>query len=557
MRWFPSRVLNNSAAPVTALLIAVAVVAACVPPASDDPELILTGGVIYPLDATDDPVPALAIRGDLIFALGNNDEILQLAGRYTQQMNLQGSVVLPGTYDAWIDLEALGRWSAAALDLRRASSIEEVQAMVRNAAGTTTAGGWIIGWGWDENDWPTPTLPDSRALDAVTSERPLVLLHRNGQIAWLNGAGLAALPDPDLADDGGGTVTRRPDGIVTGTALAALADLLAGDPASRAEWLGDGARHAAGRGVTHAGTTPVDATTIETLLELEFRGLLPLRVDVRLTPEAAFLYPGSDIAGRVQGSTLVSVTAVGLRLDGPLASRLGALAAPYEGSTTTGLRIDDAAVAAAVGASIETGLPLHLHASGDRAVIAALDAIAETNVAGGMISGFDLLPEEGAARAAGLRVAIAAARFTRDVYLLDGLLGPERAARAHAWSDLTAVGVALSFASDAPAYDLRPLGAMAAVLTRQDARGYPAGGWNASQTVPRHRLVRALIGARPGGAPGLSPGSAADLVVWSEDPLLGDPSALRRAEAMLTIVAGRVAYSRARVELPTGAGNSR
>ena len=482
MRWFPSRVLNNSAAALAALLIAVAAGAACAPRASDAPELILTNGVIYPLDATDDPVPALAIRGDLILALGNNDEILQLAGRYTQQMNLQDSVVLPGAYDAWIDLEALGRWSAAALDLRRASSIEEVQAMVRNAAGTPSADGWIIGWGWDENDWPTPSLPDSRALDAVTTEQPLVLLHRNRQTAWLNSAGLAALPDPNVAPGSDDTVMRlsgdQPAGIVAGAALAALTDLLSGDPAQRAEWLGDGARRAASRGITRAGSTPVDATTIETLLELEFRGLLPLRVNVRLTPQAASLYPGSDLAGRVQESALVNVTAIGLRLDGPLASRLAALTAPYEGSTTAGLRAGDAAIAAAVGASIKTGLPLHLHASGDRAVIAALDAIAETNVAGGMISGFDLLPDDGAARAAGIDVAIAAARFSRDVYLLDGLLGPERAARAHAWSDLTAVGVALSFASDAPAYELRPLAAMAAVLTRQDARLAHAGPRN-------------------------------------------------------------------------------
>ena len=368
-------------------MVAVAAAATCAPPASDDPELILTGGVIYPLDASDDPVPALAIRSDLVLALGNNDEILQLAGRYTQQMDLRGSVVLPGTYDAWIDLEALGRWSSAALDVRLASSIEEVQAMVRNAAGVTAASGWIIGWGWDENDWPAAVLPDRGALDAVTTERPLALLHRNGQTAWLNTAGLAALPAPALAVGGDGSVMRGPDGepngVVAGAALEALTDLLSGDPTSRAEWLGDGVRHAASRGITRAGTTPVDATTVETLLELEFRGLLPLRVDVRLTPQAASLYPGSNIERRVQESALVSVTAVGLRLDGPLASRLGALTTPYEGGATAGLLANDAAVTAAVGASTETGLPLHLHASGDRAVIAALDAIADSNVAGG------------------------------------------------------------------------------------------------------------------------------------------------------------------------------
>ena len=566
MRWFPSGVLTRIsqrplAAAVATLLVAVAAAAACAPPASDDPDLILTGGVIYPLDASDDPVPALAIRGALVLALGDNDEILQLAGRYTQQMNLRDSVVLPGTYDAWIDLEALGRWSSAALDVRLASSIEEVQAMVRNAADATTAGDWIIGWGWDENDWPAPVLPDREALDAVTTERPLALLHRHGQSAWLNTAGLAALPDATLAVGGEGIVMRRPDGqpsgVVAGAALEALTDLLSGDPTARAEWLGDGARYAASRGITHAGTTPVDTTTVETLLELEVLGILPLRVDVRLTPQAASLYPGSNIERRVQASALVSVTAVGLRLDGPLASRLGALTAPYEGGDTAGLLANDAVIAAAIGASTETGLPLHLHASGDRAVIAALDAIADTNVAGGMIAGFDLLPEEGASRAAGLDVAIAAARFSSDIYLLDGLLGPERAARAHAWSDLIAVGVSLSFASDAPAYELRPLAAMAAVLTRQTANGYPADGWNASQTVPLGRLVRALIGPRPGGAAGLVSGGPADLVVWSEDPLVGDPTALRRAEAMLTIVAGRVAYSRALVELPMSVEDSR
>ena len=104
---------------------------ACTQPVSNYPELVLTGGVIYPLGDSNAPVPALAIRGDRVTALGNNAEILELAGPYTQQMDLEGSSVLAGTYDAWIDLEALGRWSSTSFDVRLASSIEEVQAMVQ------------------------------------------------------------------------------------------------------------------------------------------------------------------------------------------------------------------------------------------------------------------------------------------------------------------------------------------------------------------------------------------------------------------------------------------
>ncbi|MED5559825.1 MAG: hypothetical protein VYE24_05305, partial [Acidobacteriota bacterium] len=98
-------------------------------------------------------------------------------------------------------------------------------------------------------------------------------------------------------------------------------------------------------------------------------------------------------------------------------------------------------------------------------------------------------------------------------------------------------------------YELRPLATIATALTRQDVSGYPAGGWNTSQTVPQTRLVRALIRNPRDGTAELVSGSAADLVVWSEDPMADDPGALRRAEAMLTIVAGRVAYSRALVSL--------
>ena len=529
---------------------------ACKQPVSNYPELVLTGGVIYPLGDSNDPLPALAIHGDRVIALGNNAEILELAGPYTQQMNLEGSSVLAGTYDAWIDLEALGRWSSTSLDVRLASTIEEVQAMVRNASGTNTASEWIIGWGWDENDWPTPRLPDHSALDAVTTDRPILLLHRNRQSAWLNSLGIASLPSVMNAvnpDTMASVANNQTTGIVSGSSLDTIVDVLAGDATERAIWLGEGARHAASRGITRAGTTPVDTETIEALLKLEYQGLLPLRVDIRQTPRAALAYRGSNLERQVQESALINVTAVGLRLDGPLASKLAALTAPYEGHTTTGNPTNTSVVSAAVAASNKVGLPLHVHASGDRAMNTALNAIAESDVAGGMIIGFDLLPkEEGAVRAAGLNVAIAAARFSNDIYHLDELLGIERAARAHAWSDLVAAGAILSFASDAPTYELRPLATMATALTRQDVSGYPAGGWNASQIVSHTRLIRALIGNPGDSTTELVSGSAADLVVWSEDPMTDDPVALRRAEAMLTIVAGRVAYSRALVDLPMG-----
>lgn len=542
-------------------LAASALLAACAGAPSDDPELILTGGLIYSLTDNNEAVPALAIRGDSILAVGGNAEIFALAGDYTQQMRLEGAVVLPGAYDAWIDLEALGRWNAADLDVRLASSVEEVQAMVRNAAGAATRPDidWVIGWGWDENDWPAPLLPDRGALDATGVNRPIALLHRNGRSAWLNSAALAALPPLSveaLADQEADGILRdaagEPVGVLVGGALDVLYGVLAGDADARASWLADGARLAAATGITRAATSPVDVAVIESLLKLESRGALPLRVDVRLAPATVAAYSAANLSRRVEASNLVRVVAVGVRLDGPLSSRLAAISQPYEDGTPGPAPSSEDALQAALDAGRDAGLPLHLHASGDVSIGLALTALDGGRAPGGAIIGFDLLPPEDLQDLSGLQVAIAAGRFARDIYWLDRVLGPQRAQRAHAWSDLAAAGVSFSFASDAPAYALRPLAALAAALTRQDAEGYPAGGWNIAQSLSQGRLLRALAG----DSQGLAPGAPADLVIWSEDPVTGGPDALRRAQALMTIVAGRVAYSRALVELPMGSEQS-
>jgi hypothetical protein len=472
---------------------------------------------------------------------------MQLAGRYTQQMNLEEAAVLPGAYDAWVDLEALGRWIDAELDVRLASTVEEAQAMVRNAGGD--AGGaddWLLGWGWDENDWPDGDLPDRAALDAVGVDRPVALLHRSGRAAWLNGAALLALAgELDALDGVPRDASGQPTGILIGEAVGALDGVLAAGDRQRQAWLAEGARRAAASGITRAATAPVDTATLEALLELEFRGLLPLRVDARLAAEAVAGYTGSRLAARVGDSALVRVVAVGARLDGPIASHLAALSEPYADGTPAP-PFDAEALRAGAAAARTAFLPLHVQASGDAAVAAALEEIAALQPVEGVVVGLDLLPAELQGDLSRVRVAIAPARFARDVYGLDRVLGPERAARAHPWADLAARGLTLRLASDAPAYPLRPLAAVATAMSRQDAEGYPAGGWHPVQGLPRERLLRALVGE----AAGMAPGAPADLVVWSEDPLAGDEPLLRRAEALLTIVAGRVAYSRALVQLP-------
>lgn len=537
-----------------ALLLAFAGVE-CAIPTSNDPDLILTGGSIYPLGSSDNPVAAIAIRGDRIMALGSNEDIQSLVGENTQQMELHGNCVLPGFFDAWMDPEALGRWSGEDLNFSRASSLEEVQALIRNAIPQKAPGDWLIGWGWDESRWPEPVMPSHESLDAVSENRPVLLYHRNGQIAWLNGAALqAARLKAASADPPGGRIIRRqdgsPTGILIGSAVQALESVLPviGEQRRR-NWISTGLQRAAAAGFTAVATSPLDDSSMELYAALQAEGSIPIRVRLRMRADSQV--PEQLVTPDPEA--LLRLTAIGVRVDGAFPSRLAALAKPYADGEGDGMlfadrnRLRHAAEVARI-----TGLPLHLQVQGDRALMAALDALGQSAGAG-MLLGLDLLPPGGMApvQATGVPVAIVPLRFANDIYSLRQRLGETRARQAHRWRKMVAAGVPWLIASDAPAYLLRPLESIVVIMRRRDRNGYPTGGWYPDQGLGRSIALRALVGSTAMNDRGvLSPGAPADLVVWSEDLLTSDAEALMRAQALLTMVAGRVVYSRALIALP-------
>lgn len=529
----------------TGILVLAAV--ACTTPGSDAPDLIFTGGLVYPLGPSDAPLTALAVRGGEIVAAGSDAEIRALAGTRTQEMELEEATVLPGFHDLWVDPEALGRWDEHPLDLRLASTREEVQAILRNAAAVGPDTGWMVGWGWEESDWPDPTPPSRATLDGAT-ERPVVLYRRTGAVGWLNTAGLReAGIDADTPEPDGGRILRDPDGSPTGILVGAALDLVeravpAPEEPRRREWIAAGLQKLAAAGFTSVATPPVSATTAGLYGDLARRGLLPARVNLRVRPDAV---GAVDPPAR----ELLHVVAAGIDLDGPFGPRLGALSDPYADAPDERglLTADRQAVQAAAETATSAGLELHLQARGDRAVQLALDTLGQ----GGVLVGMDLPPEDvvSSLTAAGLRVAVAPGRFAHEIYWLEERIGPERAARAHPWRSLVAAGVPWGMASLAPSYPLRPLAMVLAVTRRTDADGYPAGGWHPEHAVGRSFALRALA-ASPVDGPGLTPGRPADLVVWSENPMEADDEILLRSQPLVTVVAGRVAFSRALVDLP-------
>lgn len=108
-----------------------------------EPDLILHGGKIITLDARSSVVEAIAIRGDIILALGSDQEILQFASPATRCIDLQGRAVVPGLHDghAHMDREGLKEIFPS---LGRVESIADIQKAIAALAAKSEPGEWIV-----------------------------------------------------------------------------------------------------------------------------------------------------------------------------------------------------------------------------------------------------------------------------------------------------------------------------------------------------------------------------------------------------------------------------
>ena len=222
------------------------------------PELILHNGKISTVDDNNSTVEAIAIRNGDVMAVGDNREIMRLARRGTQKINLHGRRVLPGLIDGHIHgmREGYHCWTQVVrLDLvtKRADAL----AMYKAKADELADGKWIwtTAGGWNLNQLDTPTIFTFDELTAAAPNNPLWITGSGFQGPRVNQAALTRLglaagsPGVELGPNG------QPTGRLTGSASAlANASILAQIDAigidGEADCLADFIAEANSRGMT-------------------------------------------------------------------------------------------------------------------------------------------------------------------------------------------------------------------------------------------------------------------------------------------------------------------
>ena len=549
-------------------LISVLVLAACGgPPATKEPEtatLVLVGGDIVTNDPARPRVTALAVRGNRVLAAGDDAAIRALVGPETRVVELAGRSVTPGLVDGHCHLYGLGQ-ARESVNLKGAASEAAAAATVAEAATRLGPGEWVLGRGWDQNPWGG-AFPTRASLDALLGDRPAALRRVDGHAVWVNGvvlrrAGITrATPDP-----AGGKIVRDAAGEPTGVLIDVAMDLIAPHipaptPEARERRIRAAAAEAIALGLTGVHEMGIEDETAAVYREMAKAGELPLRVNAYLEGStAAAAQMGQRELEPDDGDAYFAMVGMKLFADGALGSRGAALAADYSDDPgNRGLWVTEPApLRDAVVAATASGWQIAVHAIGDAAVTATLDAY---EAAAAKQPGVDLrlrvehaqiMTPRDVERLAkmGVIASMQPTHATSDMPWAEQRIGPERIEGAYAWRSVLDAGGLIVAGSDFPVEETSPLFGVYAAVTRQDPAGSPAGGWYPAQRMTLDEAIYAFTAA-PAIAGfveehrgRLVPGFVADVTVFDR-PLVAGRELLDTGVAM-TVVGGEVVYEKA------------
>ena len=482
-------------------------------------------------------------------------ELVRLAG-ITSTIDGGGRTLLPGLIDAHGHVLDLGM-AQMTVQLVGTSSIADLQTRLRNYAAAHPSDAWIIGFGWNQELWPDKRFPTAADLDAVVSDRPVVLERVDGHAVVANSAAMkAAGVTAQTAVPAGG---RMENGLFVDAARDLIDKAIPPrTPAQSDEALAKAQEQLLSVGVTGVGSMSTSVDDWETMKRAGETGALNVRLMVYLGGTEAIAAVPKPTPW-LYGDRL---RAVGIKLfaDGALGSRGAWLKQPYaDKPDTRGLQFhSDAEMMTLAETAASHGFQIATHAIGDAAIAQVISTYEQLSKSYGSdrrwrIEHFQIADPKDIPRLApaGIIASMQPTHQTSDRLMAEKRLGPNRLAGAYAWQSVLKSGARLALGTDFPVESPNPFPGLSAAVSRQDVNGQPPGGW-----IPGERLTFAeALGAYTRGAAyagfaedkigALEPGKWADFILIDHDPTKVDPQALARTEVLETWVAGKKVWERA------------
>lgn len=477
------------------------------------------------------------------------------------KMDAGGKTMIPGLIDAHGHVMGYGL-SLITLDLSDTRSLAEAQTKIRAYAQANDSRKWIIGTGWNQEQWGLGRFPTAAELDAAVGDMPVWLERVDGHAGWANSAAIraAGISAATKAPMGGRIEMAggKPAGVFVDKAME-LIQRVVPPPAPRDR---DTALEKAQRALLAVGITGIAdmGTSIEdwqAFRRSADRGALRVRImSYAYGIDNMVLIAGPEPTPWLYDDHL-RMGGVKLLLDGALGSRGAWLRADYaDAPGQRGLpMIPDTQLRNFMSRAAMDNFQVAVHAIGDAANHELLNAIEELNdtykgdrrwrVEHAQIISPSDLPRLGPL---GAIASMQPVHEASDWRMATARLGEARLDGAYAWKTMLDNRVPLALGSDVPVESPNPFAGIAVAMSREDAKGEPAGGWKPEQRIGFDAALdgftrqAAYAGFAEKKFGSLVPGQRADFLLIDRDISASRPADIRQTQVLETWIGGKRVY---------------
>jgi predicted amidohydrolase YtcJ len=502
--------------------------------------------------------------------VGNDGRVKQVlrrgerpATRADYRVDGRGRTMIPGLIDAHGHVMGLGM-QALQLDLSDTRSLQEAQAKIAAYAAANPTPRWVIGRGWNQEQWGLGRFPTAAELDAAVPGRPVWLERVDGHAGWANSMAMkeAGVTGASKSPPGGRIemVGKQPSGIFVDAAMS-LVDKAVPPALPRFR---DRAFQTAQTLLLSNGITSVAdmGTSSEDWLVMR-RAADEGRLNLRILSYASGIEHLLAVAGTEPTPWLYDsrLRMVGVKLysDGALGSRGAWLKQPYKDKPgEKGLAfLNDTALRNLMSRAAMDGFQVAVHAIGDAANAQLLDSIEELaltykgdrrwRIEHAQIVDPADLPRFGRN---GIIASMQPVHQTSDWRMAETRMGLERLGGAYAWRSMLANGAPLAFGSDFPVEHPNPFPGLAVAISREDAEGQPPGGWLPEQKVTMAQAFAgftrdaAFAGFAEDRLGTLERGKLADFILIDRDIFAASARDIRATQVLETWLGGRKVWER-------------
>ena len=522
---------------------------------SEKADLIVHNANVYNLNSSLDKSSSFAVKDGKFIYVGN-DEILS---KYSSAniINAQGLPIYPGFIDSHAHFFDLGYYINQ-VDLKNTNSLEEVIERVISFDSENNTE-FLIGRGWDQNDWSNKDFPDNLLLNQEFPDKAVVLRRIDGHAYLVNDFALELAGIDNLSNVEGGEFIKengKLTGVLIDNAMRLIDDIIP-EPTKEqtVKALLSAQNLAFENGLTTISDAGLTKSQIDLIDELQNDGILKIRIYamVENEPKTLEYYLNSG----PYKTDLLNVRSVKVYADGALGSRGALMINDY--SDRKGFKgiirtpIDSIQNLAFKLAG--TGFQMNTHAIGDdanRIVIQAYrNALFDYRDPRWRIEHAQVVSEDDFELFNSKIIpSVQPTHATSDMYWLNDRIGPKRAKNAYAYKKLLEKSGIIAFGTDFPVEDISPIMTFYSAVVRKDISGYPEGGFQIENALGR---LDAILAMTISGAyanfeedekGSIEIGKFADFIILDNDLIESEESKIPYTNIVATFINGELVFNR-------------